>query len=176
MAVGDTCLAGGAGPLKAAELLDAVCDAQTMLCGGSGAPDHNRAGRAVVRAYVDGVLLYCHAPPTCDEPDAFAADTRATALVSTTALAAKLRDVADRANAGNRHHARVLHDVAKAGFAVETAEGAAAADVPPPAPVEKVARRKPITNRSNKAGKKKSRQIRRNETPYGEIEDPDLLA
>ncbi|KAH8060620.1 chlorophyll A-B binding protein [Aureococcus anophagefferens] len=82
-----------AGPLDARVLLDAVCERQDYLCAGSGAFDHNRAGREVVRAYVDGVLLHCHAPPGLagDALAAFRADTRETATGRCSALAPSSR-------------------------------------------------------------------------------------
>ncbi|KAK7248540.1 large subunit GTPase 1 [Aureococcus anophagefferens] len=142
-----------AGPLDARVLLDAVCERQDYLCAGSGAFDHNRAGREVVRAYVDGVLLHCHAPPGLagDALAAFRADTRETATGRCSALRAKLEDVARRARAGRAHHVGVLSSVAAAGFDVPEVD---ARDAPPPPPPEPEVRAKVVSKRNNKFGKK----------------------
>ena len=141
------------GPLDARVLLDAVCERQDYLCAGSGAFDHNRAGREVVRAYVDGVLLHCHAPPGLagDALAAFRADTRETATGRCSALRAKLEDVARRARAGRAHHVGVLSSVAAAGFDVPEVD---ARDAPPPPPPEPEVRAKVVSKRNNKFGKK----------------------
>ncbi|KAH8075778.1 Large subunit GTPase 1 [Aureococcus anophagefferens] len=138
-----------AGPLDARVLLDAVCERQDYLCAGSGAFDHNRAGREVVRAYVDGVLLHCHAPPGLagDALAAFRADTRETATGRCSALRAKLEDVARRARAGRAHHVGVLSSVAAAGFDVPDVD---ARDAPPPPPPEPEVRAKVVSKRNNR--------------------------
>ena len=155
----DAAVLGRAPPLDARDLLDAVCERQDYLCSGSGAFDHNRAGRELVKAYVDGVLLHCHAPPGASDADrrAFDEDTRATALRRSGALRAKLDDVARRARAGRAHHADVLHHISKAGFRVDgvNADGP---DAPPPPPAADAPATKPrakiVSKRNNKFGKK----------------------
>jgi len=53
------------------ELLDTYCIARSLMATASGVPDHQRAARVLVKDYVVGRLLYCHAPPTlADKPEA----------------------------------------------------------------------------------------------------------
>ena len=52
-----THLSASQGPLTANEALEEVCRARDFTCGGSNALDLGRAGRLIVKAYVDGDLL-----------------------------------------------------------------------------------------------------------------------
>ena len=166
-----THLSASQGPLTANEALEEVCRARDYTCGGSNALDLGRAGRLIVKAYVDGDLLYCHAPPsvTGDELESFRADTRSTALASAS-VRSKVDDAIKRAERGGHHHARVLQSLGAAGFSIS--------DAPPPPPVAPVAspprRKKDVSNRSNhKHGKKGRKQ--RDKDPYGNyVVDDDL--
>ena len=166
-----THLSASQGPLTANEALEEVCRARDFTCGGSNALDLGRAGRLIVKAYVDGDLLYCHAPPsvTGAELESFRADTRSTALASA-AVRNKVDDAIKRAERGGHHHARVLQSLGAAGFSIS--------DAPPPPPVAPVAspprRKKDVSNRSNhKHGKKGRKQ--RDKDPYGNyVVDDDL--
>ena len=166
-----THLSASQGPLTANEALEEVCRARDYTCGGSNALDLGRAGRLIVKAYVDGDLLYCHAPPsvTGAELESFRADTRSTALASA-AVRNKVDDAIKRAERGGHHHARVLQSLGAAGFSIS--------DAPPPPPVAPVAspprRKKDVSNRSNhKHGKKGRKQ--RDKDPYGNyVVDDDL--
>ena len=51
----------------AEELLTTYCVARSIIASGSGVPDWQRAARIVVKDYVAGRLLYCHAPPGAGE-------------------------------------------------------------------------------------------------------------
>ena len=88
---------------EAKEALEEVWRARDYTCGGSNALDLGRAGRLIVKAYVDGDLLYCHAPPsvTGDELEQFRADTRSTALASAS-VRSKVDDAIKRAERGGR--------------------------------------------------------------------------
>ncbi|KAJ1719948.1 hypothetical protein LPJ53_005365 [Coemansia erecta] len=55
---------GGSGVPTAEELLTAYAAARGMFKGGEGNPDEARAARVLLKDYVAGKLLYCHAPPT----------------------------------------------------------------------------------------------------------------
>ena len=166
-----THLSSSSEPLTANEALEEVCRARDYTCGGSNALDLGRAGRLIVKAYVDGDLLYCHAPPsvTGAELESFRADTRSTALASA-AVRNKVDDAIKRAERGGHHHARVLQSLGAAGFSIS--------DAPPPPPVAPVAspprRKKDVSNRSNhKHGKKGRKQ--RDKDPYGNyVVDDDL--
>ena len=166
-----THLSASQGPLIANEALEEVCRARDFTCGGSNALDLGRAGRLIVKAYVDGDLLYCHAPPsvTGAELESFRADTRSTALASA-AVRNKVDDAIKRAERGGHHHARVLQSLGAAGFSIS--------DAPPPPPAAPVAspprRKKDVSNRSNhKHGKKGRKQ--RDKDPYGNyVVDDDL--
>jgi large subunit GTPase 1 len=166
-----THLSSSSEPLTANEALEEVCRARDYTCGGSNALDLGRAGRLIVKAYVDGDLLYCHAPPsvTGDELEQFRADTRSTALASAS-VRSKVDDAIKRAERGGHHHARVLQSLGAAGFSIS--------DAPPPPPVAPVAspprRKKDVSNRSNhKHGKKGRKQ--RDKDPYGNyVVDDDL--
>lgn len=72
------------------EFLTTLCVARSMLAASSGAPDYTRAARMVIKDYAAGKLLYCHPPPTIDDPDDFAHETIATAIANTEKLRHKL--------------------------------------------------------------------------------------
>ena len=166
-----THLSSSSEPLTANEALEEVCRARDYTCGGSNALDLGRAGRLIVKAYVDGDLLYCHAPPSVrgDALEAFRAATRSTALASAS-VRSKVDDAIKRAERGGHHHARVLQSLGAAGFSIS--------DAPPPPPAAPVAspprRKKDVSNRSNhKHGKKGRKQ--RDKDPYGNyFVDDDL--
>jgi large subunit GTPase 1 len=63
----DIAQSGGSVALKvptAEELLGTYCVARSLLAPSSGVADYYRASRVVLRDYVAGNLLYCHAPPS----------------------------------------------------------------------------------------------------------------
>ena len=68
--------------------LQTLCVARGMLAAASGVPDYTRAARLVIQDYATGKLLYCHAPPDCEDVTAFERETLHTALQN----ARKLRD------------------------------------------------------------------------------------
>lgn len=158
------------GPLSANEALEAVCIARDFVTGQSNNHDIGRAGRLVVQAYVDGDLLYCHAPPfvTGSSLEAFRADTRATALESV-AVRSKVEDAKKRARAGGHHHARVLQSLSSAGFSISDAPPPVAPAPPAPPP-----RKKDVSNRSNHKWGKKGRK-QKDKDPYGNYEVEDGL-
>ena len=166
-----THLSSSSEPLTANEALEEVCRARDYTCGGSNALDLGRAGRLIVKAYVDGDLLYCHAPPsvTGDELEAFRADTRSTALASAS-VRSKVDDAIKRAERGGHHHARVLQSLGAAGFSISDAP-------PPPPPTVQASpprRKKDVSNRSNHEHGKKGRK-QRDKDPYGNyVVDDDL--
>ncbi|KAJ2485808.1 hypothetical protein EV174_001503 [Coemansia sp. RSA 2320] len=57
---------GGDGVPTAEELLSSYAAARGLFKGGEGNPDEARAARVLLKDYVSGKLLYCHAPPTYD--------------------------------------------------------------------------------------------------------------
>ncbi len=166
-----THLSSSSEPLTANEALEEVCRARDYTCGGSNALDLGRAGRLIVKAYVDGDLLYCHAPPsvTGEALESFRAATRSTALASAS-VRSKVDDAIKRAERGGHHHARVIQWLGAGGFSIS--------DAPPPPPVAPVAspprRKKDVSNRSNhKHGKKGRKQ--RDKDPYGNYVVDDAL-
>ncbi|KAI3655446.1 hypothetical protein MP638_004607, partial [Amoeboaphelidium occidentale] len=50
----------------AKELLDKYCVNRGYMTAGQGNPDVSRGGRYILKEYVNGDLLYCHAPPNAD--------------------------------------------------------------------------------------------------------------
>eukprot|EP00566_Odontella_aurita_P004720 CAMPEP_0113542026 /NCGR_PEP_ID=MMETSP0015_2-20120614/9371_1 /TAXON_ID=2838 /ORGANISM="Odontella" /LENGTH=777 /DNA_ID=CAMNT_0000442023 /DNA_START=73 /DNA_END=2403 /DNA_ORIENTATION=- /assembly_acc=CAM_ASM_000160 len=56
-------------PPTAEELLGTYCVARSIMGAASGVPDYQQAARIVVRDYVEGKLLYNHAPPPPDSAD-----------------------------------------------------------------------------------------------------------
>ncbi|KAI9481990.1 P-loop containing nucleoside triphosphate hydrolase protein [Coemansia mojavensis] len=62
--------AGGDGVPTAEELLCAYAAARGLFKSGEGNPDESRAARVLLKDYVAGKLVYCHAPPSwpCDAP------------------------------------------------------------------------------------------------------------
>jgi large subunit GTPase 1 len=76
-------------PPTAEEFLSTFCVARGMLAAQSGVPDFPRAARIVIKDYAAGKLLYCHAPPGCEEPW-FHRETVETALKHTAKLREKL--------------------------------------------------------------------------------------
>ena len=80
---------GSIPPPTAEEFLTTYCLARSMLTAGSGLPDFQRASRLIIKEYATGKLLYCHAPPTCDDGD-FQKETLTTAIKNTEKLREKL--------------------------------------------------------------------------------------
>ena len=70
--------------------LETFCIARSMLAAASGVPDYTRAARQIIKDYADGKLLYCHPPPTVEEPTMFFRETTQTALQNTRKLREKL--------------------------------------------------------------------------------------
>mmetsp|Transcript_49236 Transcript_49236/g.73247 ORF Transcript_49236/g.73247 Transcript_49236/m.73247 type:complete len:692 (-) Transcript_49236:362-2437(-) len=56
-------------PPTAEELLDTYCIARSMYATASGVPDHQRAARVIIKDYVEGKLLFNHAPPIQGQED-----------------------------------------------------------------------------------------------------------
>ena len=79
-------------PPTAEEFLSTYCVARNMLAASSGVPDYTRASRIVIKDYVSGKLLFCHAPPNVTESGiaAFHRETVATAFHNTKKLRDKL--------------------------------------------------------------------------------------
>jgi len=77
---------------RAEEFLTTYCVARSMLAASSGVPDNQKAARIIVRDYVVGKLLYCHAPPTIDVAG-FQRETTKTALSQTQKLKNKMEAV-----------------------------------------------------------------------------------
>jgi large subunit GTPase 1 len=61
---------GGTGVPTASELLRAYATARGFQTQGLGQPDESRAARYILKDYVKGKLLYCHAPPVDPPIDA----------------------------------------------------------------------------------------------------------
>ena len=76
-------------PPTAEEFLTTYCIARSMLAASSGVPDFQRASRIVIKEYAAGKLLYCHAPPTCDDQK-FQNETLITSIRNTKKLRDKL--------------------------------------------------------------------------------------
>ena len=60
---------GGTGRPTASEVLRAYAKARGFATTGHGGPDESRAARHILKDYVSGKLLYCHAPPHDPEID-----------------------------------------------------------------------------------------------------------
>lgn len=81
-------------PPSAEEFLSTYCVARNMLAASSGVPDYTRAARIVVKDYVSGKLLYCHAPPTVEKSGmaAYHRETVRMAFQNTRKLREKLQN------------------------------------------------------------------------------------
>jgi len=84
-------------PPSAEELLTAYCTARSLVSAGSGVPDWQRAARVVVKDYVEGKLLYNHAPPNLDEVKAFEMDTHLLSMKLCKRLADQWEDQVEKA-------------------------------------------------------------------------------
>jgi len=62
-------------PPSGEELLTTFCEARSIVAAGSGVPDWQRAARVVVKDYVEGKLLFNHAPPKLEDVKSFEMDT-----------------------------------------------------------------------------------------------------
>jgi large subunit GTPase 1 len=71
------------------EFLTTYCVARSMLTSSSGVPDFQRASRIIIKEYAAGRLLYCHAPPNCDDA-LYQKETLKTAIRNTKKLQEKL--------------------------------------------------------------------------------------
>ena len=71
------------------EFLTTYCIARSMLTSSSGVPDFQRASRIIIKEYAAGRLLYCHAPPNCDDA-LYQKETLKTAIRNTKKLQEKL--------------------------------------------------------------------------------------
>lgn len=77
-------------PPTAEQFLTTYCVARSMLAASSGVPDYTRAARIVIKDYVSGKLLFCHAPPSIGNTVAFYRETISTAMKKTEKLKDKL--------------------------------------------------------------------------------------
>lgn len=77
-------------PPTAEEFLTTYCVARNMVAASSGVPDFTRAARIVIKDYVSGKLLYCHAPPNTEDTNAFHLETVKTAISNTEKLRQKV--------------------------------------------------------------------------------------
>ncbi len=74
------------------ELLTTYCVARSLLAAGSGIPDHQRAARVIVKDYVEGKLLYNHAPPSILEGTPAMRDFERATIETAVAINTKLRE------------------------------------------------------------------------------------
>ncbi|GMH67114.1 hypothetical protein TrRE_jg1087 [Triparma retinervis] len=96
-------------PPSAEELLTTFCTARSMVSAGSGVPDWQRASRVVVKDYVEGKLLFNHAPPELEDVKAFEIDTHILSMKlckrlndAWTSEVAKVEKAAEKAEKGEK--------------------------------------------------------------------------
>jgi len=99
----------------AEEFLRTYCIARSLLASSSGIPDYHRAARVVLSDYVNGKLLFCHAPPTQGDIDQFEAifqrETISTVLCKTKKIREKLAPVSNvESKSGNLENCMDLEE------------------------------------------------------------------
>jgi large subunit GTPase 1 len=92
---------GSIPPPTVDDFLTTYCVARSMLASSSGVPDFQRASRIVIKEYAAGKLLYCHAPPNCDDA-LYQKETLTTAIRNTKKLREKLEKAGLAASAAEK--------------------------------------------------------------------------
>ena len=164
-------------PPTADEFLTTYCVARSMLAASSGVPDYTRASRIVIQDYAAGRLLFCHAPPTTKDSEAFQKETLLTTIRNTKKLQEKLADTIQSgpqssADNNDRDDDRDNSAAAEESSDVEDDDLMAemmGLDLESTAPSNKAAT-KPATKK--KKWGKKGRKLR-NKDPYGCHSTPD---